>query len=369
MPDAFIEAAYVAKEPDRDPEELAEAIAREQSLEILAELIPERIAERYLGRVTGVRALDDERWRLDIAYPAALASGQVGQLLQLLYGNVSYYPRIRLNALRLPETLLDRLPGPIGGVRQIRRWTGVEDRSLLATVLKPRGSAPDALADLAYRFAIGGGDLLKDDQNLVETGIEPFRRRVGACAAAVERAAEATGRRCLYLPHVAGSGAFLHRQLECVASLGLGGVVICPWIVGLETAATAAREFDLMWLAHPAAAGVFTEPEDRGIAGEVLFGQLARTAGADIVIFPGRGGRIQSSRDDTEAICDALTGPLGDLAPALPCAGGGKTLHEAPESAARLGPDFAVLVGGDLLRQSDLTGAVRSAIAALSDAP
>lgn len=368
MPDAFIEATYHATWPDRDPEELAEAIAREQSLEILAELIPDRIAERYLGRVTGVSALDEARWRLDIAYPAELASGQIGQLLQLLYGNVSYYPRIRLTDLRLPEALTARLPGPLGGIEAIRTWTGVDERALLATVLKPRGSTPETLADLAYRFAAGGGDILKDDQNLVETGIEGFRRRVDACASAVARAAEATGRRCLYLPHVAGSGDHLRRQLEHVASLGLSGVVMCPWIVGLETAAAAAREFDLTWLAHPAAAGAFTEPPDRGIAGDILFGQLARAAGADIVIFPGRGGRIQSSRDDTDAICAALTGPMGDLAPALPCAGGGKTLREAPASAARLGPDFAVLIGGDLLRQTDLTAAVRSAIAALSDA-
>lgn len=361
----LINATYIATRPDRDPEVLAENISREQSLELLRELIPETIAERLLGRVLSVERIDEERWQLDIGYPAELASGQIGQLVHLLYGNVSFYPRIRLTGLALPTTLLTAFPGPRAGIGGIRRWIGVPDRALLMTVLKPRGSAPEHLAELALRFARGGGDILKDDQNLVERDIQIFMQRITLCAQSIEIALEITGRRCLYLPHVTGSGSFLHRQLEAVAELGLPGVVVCPWVMGLETAASAAREFDLMWLAHPALAGSFTEPVDCGIASEVLLGTLVRLAGADISIFPGAGGRIRSVRaDDQAATSRALTDPLGDLYPTLPCTGGGKTLEQAAESARQLGPDAAILVGGDLLaRGDDMERAVRETIA------
>jgi ribulose-bisphosphate carboxylase large chain len=360
----LIKATYIATLPDRDPEEMAENIAREQSLEIVPELIPDDIANRFLGRVLAVEALDRQRWALTIGYPEECASGQVGQLLHLLYGNVSYYPRIRLTGLDLPASLLADLPGPAAGIAGIRDFIGVPDRPLLMTVLKPRGSRPEQLAGLAEAFARGGGDILKDDQNIVDADIDVFRQRVGQCARATERAAQASGRRSLYLPHVAGSGAHLEHQLDTVASLGLAGVVLCTWAMGLETAAEAARRHGLMWLSHPAMAGVWTEPQDHGISTAVLLGTLVRVAGADISIFPGRGGRISSSHaDDETATCQALTEPLGTLKPTLPCTGGGKTLAGLPETAASHGPDCAVVVGGDLLRQgSHLEAATRAAI-------
>ncbi len=364
----LITASYVASAPDRDPEVLAENIAREQSLELTRSLIPDAIAERLLGRVLSVQPMDERRWRIEIGYPVELASRQVGQLLQLVYGNVSFYPRIRLVDLRLPQSLLDQLPGPIGGLPTIRRLTGVPERALLMTVLKPRGSAPETLARLALEFTRGGGDLIKDDQNLVEVDTAEFRHRVSACASAVERAAQESGRRCLYLPHVAGSGDHLRRQLDMVAELGLSGVVLCTWIMGLETAATAARERGLMWLSHPAMAGSFTEGGDCGIATPVLLGTLVRIAGADISIFPGSGGRLQTGQaDEVEQTCRALTQTLGPMAATLPCFGGGKTLEQAPEAATQFGRDCAVLVGGDLIRRGrDLQQDVEATIAALS---
>ncbi len=365
----LIKAVYQATDPDRDPQVLAENIAREQSLELTRALIADDIAERMLGRVLDVVALDNNRWRLVIGYPAELASGQSGQLLHLLYGNVSFYQRIRLTDIELPAALLDRLPGPSAGLPGIRAWTGAVNRALLMTVLKPRGSSPEVLAAQALAFARGGGDLIKDDQNLVEDCIDTFRQRVSACAQAVDRAAQETGRRCLYLPHVTGSGEHMSRQLDIVAGLGLGGVVLCTWIMGLETAATAARSRGLMWLSHPAMAGALTEPEQTGVASRVLLGTLARVAGADISIFPGHGGRIQSGRaSDESATCRALTEVLGNIKPALPCTGGGKTLEQAPLTARMQGPDCAVLVGGDLIaRGSRITADTRAVIAALND--
>ncbi|MGY6587181.1 MAG: RuBisCO large subunit C-terminal-like domain-containing protein [Wenzhouxiangella sp.] len=356
----LIEADYLASQPTRPPEQLAEAIAREQSLEILDALIPDDIRRDFLGRVLSVEAVSEDQWRLRIGYPAHLASAQIGQLMHLLYGNVSFYPRIRLVDARLPASLLDALPGPLGGIPAIRRLVGSQNRALLLTVLKPRGSSPETLARLAEAFALGGGDILKDDQNLVETDLNHFRQRLACCAQAIERAAQTTGRRCLYLPHVAGSGQHLQRQLDIVAELGLHGVVLCPWFMGMETAAAAARSRELLWLSHPAGAGVWTETPDRGASAEWIFGRLPRLAGADLSIYPGSGGRITAQQADESGIIRALTRPLGHHLPTLPCSGGGKTLAQVPELASRLGPDLAVVVGGDLLLHGDGIQAVVS---------
>ncbi len=364
---SFIEAEYLATRPEQDPAGLAEAIAREQSLEILPELIPADIARDCLGQVRHVRQVGDHCWSLGIAYPAHLASDQVGQLLQLLYGNVSFYPRIRLDRISLPDSLLAHLPGPLGGIELVREHTGVSDRALLIGVLKPRGSSTEFLSDLAYRYALAGGDILKDDQNLVEKHPSVFRERIERCAQAVDQAAQETGKRCLYLPHVAGSGAHLQRQLEAVGEQGLAGVVFCPWVMGLEHAATAARDHGLMWLAHPAMAGACTQPMQTGIAAEIIFGQLPRLAGADMVIYPGSGGRISLGDPATEAsIHQALLEKNDWHLRSLPCTGGGKTLNDLPDVTARHGKDCAIVVGGELLQHRQQLGtAVRDAVCRL----
>jgi ribulose-bisphosphate carboxylase large chain len=271
-------------------------------------------------------------------------------LLQLLYGNISFYPEVRLIDLSLPAALLDALPGPAGGVAGLRQACGVDDRSLLMKVLKPRGAPPAQLADQAAAFVRGGGDLIKDDQNLVDHDLSAFTQRVRQCAQAVEAAVQRRGRGSVYFPHVAGSGSHLEAQLEQVCALGLKGVVLCPWIMGLETAAEAARRFGLMWLAHPAAAGCWTESPRSGVAAAVLLGQLTRAAGADISAFPGQGGRVSLANDsDQRAICQALLKPWGELKATLPCSGGGKRPQDAVELSLQMGADSAVMVGSALM--------------------
>lgn len=362
-----IVATYLATGPDRDPETLARAIALEQTVEVIEELVPDDIRERLVGRVEAIRPADGGGHLLDIGFPAEVAAGHVGQLFHMLYGNVSFYPGVRLVGLDLPGALLARLPGPRFGLEGIRRATGVYGRALLATALKPRGSSVEHLAGLAHRFAAGGGDLLKDDQNLVHEDFETFKLCVDACATAVERANDETGRRCLYLPHISGAGGDLLRQVEFVHRRGIPGVLICPFVVGPETAGRVAADYDLLYMAHPAMAGAWTEPDTQGVAPGVLLGTLLRISGADISVFPGKGGRISSPRNDCREVVDALRCPLGDIRPALPCPAGGKTLDMLPDMAAEYGPDCAVLIGGDLLKaRDDLAAVTRRCIEALS---
>lgn len=348
-----IVATYLATDPDREPETLARAIALEQTVEVIEELVPDDIRERFVGRVEDVWAVDDHRYRLNISFPPEAAAGKTGQLFHMLYGNVSFYPGVRLVDLELPEALLQTLPGPRFGPKGVRQATGVYGRALLATALKPRGSSVEHLAGIAYRFAAGGGDLLKDDQNLVHEDFEAFKLRVDACAAAVERANDETGRRCLYLPHVSGAGSDLLRQVEFVHRRGIPGVLICPFVAGIETAGRVAADYDLLYMAHPAMAGAYTEPDSQGVAPGVLLGTLLRISGADISVFPGRGGRISSPRNDCRDVVEALRRPMEPMRPTLPGPAGGKTLDMLPAMAAEYGPDCAVLIGGDLLRARD----------------
>jgi len=339
-----IHASYQLSHGAGEPEALAEALAWEQTVEAVPEIVPDSVRENLIGRVESIRLTADGAHELEISYAAELAEGRLDALLNLLYGNASLYPGVSLVGAAIPADLAATLDGPQLGVAGLRELIGVYQRPLLATALKPRGATVAHLAGLAERFARGGGDLLKDDQNLAEADFEAFKRRVDACARAVERGNAAGAGHCAYFPHISGGGDELRRRAEWVRAVGLHGVLMCPLAVGLEQARAVSREFGLAWIAHPSLAGAVT----RGIAPEVLYGTLYRLAGADIAIFPGHGGRLSLDDGTCTRIQAALSASLGGIRPTLPCPAGGKNLATLPDLMALHGPDTLLLVGGAL---------------------
>ena len=143
----------------------ADAVARFVAFEQTVEL-PERLVtdatllREIVGEVRDLRADGPGHAIARIAFNAELASGQLSQLLNLLYGNVSMASGIRLVDVDLPDTLLQRFNGPRHGIDGVRALLGVYDRPLLATAVKPRGLSDETLAHLVGRFALGGGDIV-----------------------------------------------------------------------------------------------------------------------------------------------------------------------------------------------------------------
>jgi len=347
-----IQATYRVAGGQRAAAATARAIAYEQTVELPEELVSDaHILDDVVARVEAV-APDAHRagaFRVTIAYPAMLASGQIPQLLNLLFGNASILPDVRLLDVRLPQAFLANLQGPRFGVSGLREMLGVHGRPLLATALKPRGTPVDDLARMARDFALGGGDIVKDDQNLVDGDFEAFKQRTQACQRAVVAANETSGRRCLYLPHVAAPANELERYFEYVHWLGAPGVLACPLIMGLDSARCLAQAYDLLLMAHPALSGSYTNSDTQGIDHGVLLGTLFRLMGADISIFPNVGGRFAYRTEDCARIRDGLRAPLGDLREAWPCPAGGMRLDNIEKMAADYGADSVFLVGGALL--------------------
>ncbi len=338
-------------------ESLTRFIAYEQTVELPEALIASmpnaaELMESTVGRVEELRQTGENVFEAQISYSAELASNQLGQLLNLLYGNVSMLEGIRLMDARLPEQLLAQFSGPKHGVAGLRRLCGVYGRPLLATAVKPRGIPVEALSRMAYEFALGGGDIVKDDQNLVAPDFEAFKLRVDATAKAVARANDRIGKQCLYFPHLAAASQDMDRYLEFVYRLGLKGVLACPMVLGLDRARELTARHGLVLMAHPALTGAFTAGNAHGIEQSVLLGTLFRLAGADISVFPAPGGRFNYSAQQCAELKAALTGPLGQFNATMPGPSGGMRFDSIPQLAADYGQDAVFLIGGSLLAHS-----------------
>lgn len=351
---------------------VAAFIAREQTLEL-----PEAVAERLdlqpgsCGEVLdieleeGADASVRPAYDVRIAYDASLAAGQLSQLLNLLHGNVSMYPGVRLLDAQLPDTLLARFHGPRFGMSGLRALLGVHGRPLLATAIKPRGLPVVSLARLARDFARGGGDVVKDDQNLVDDRLDDFRARVERIADAVAAANCETGRRCLYLPHLAGPDEELEQRAAFVRDLGLVGVLACPLLLGWDRMRALGARYGLLLMVHPALSGSFTNAPAQGIDHGFLLGTISRLAGADIGVFPSAGGRFAYAESECQGMARALREPLGHLRVSAPSPAGGLDFSRLPALAEAYGAETVLLIGGSLQAQS---GGMVAATRALVDA-
>lgn len=367
---------YLLMGSEAEAREKAAAICLEQTVEFPDELTPPGdIRQKVVGRVESfgqalpVEPLSPagpaesfslvrpERWEAVISYAAETVGGELTQLLNVIFGNSSIKPSIRVQRLDLPETMLAEFRGPRFGREGLREYLNVRDRPLLCTALKPMGLSAADLAELTYQFALGGIDIIKDDHGLADQPFAPFEERVALCAEAVQRANRETGRRSIYMPNVSAPADRIVERALFARRMGAGGLLVSPGLVGMDAMRMLADDdrVALPIMSHPALQGSFVTSPESGISHGALFGQIARLAGADATIFPNYGGRFAFSKAECQSIADATRAPLGAIRPIFPAPGGGMSLECVPDMLQLYGRDVIFLIGGGLFRAgSDL---------------
>ena len=119
---------------------LARGICLEQTVETSDELLADDDIRRYVvGRIEALEGAGSGRYDVAISYAVESAAGEFTQLLNVIFGNTAMQPGIRVMRLDLPEGLLRQFKGPRFGRAGIRALTGLSDRALLGTAIKPMG--------------------------------------------------------------------------------------------------------------------------------------------------------------------------------------------------------------------------------------
>ncbi len=348
-------AHYDVAAPAAEIEARAAALALEQSIEMPLEAVTsDRVRRDVVASVERIEALPDggaDRHRVVLGLaPATMvrADGtvEIGQLVNMAFGNCSLQDDVTLVDLELPAGLLAAWPGPRFGLDGLREQAGAagERRALTMTALKPQGLPPDELAALAATFARAGLDIVKDDHGIADQGAAPFAARVAACQRAINEANAATGGHTVYAPSLSGGPRQLAEQARIVREEGVAMVLACPMLMGLPTFDELVRhELTGPVVAHPAFGGAGR------MAPPLLLGRLFRLLGADATIFPNHGGRFSYSPAACARLAEVALEPWGHLRPCAPVPAGGMTVDRVPEMLDFYGPDVILLIGGGLL--------------------
>lgn len=367
-------------------EEVAGRLASESSVgtwTTLATMKPH--VRRLMAKAYEVRHEDGI---VKIAYPLDLFElGSLPQLFSSVLGNVygmRAVKRLKAIDIRFPEKYVKSFPGPNHGQHGVRKLLGVEKRPILATVPKPKvGLTVDEYAEVAYEIAVGGMDLVKDDENHTSLSFNKFEDRLNAVLKALEKAEAETGEKKGYLANVTAPAEEMKKRIKLVADTWNKFImvdVLCAGPAAVQMARDLAEEYGLAIHAHRAFHAAVDRVPDHGVT-FYLLAKLFRLAGVDHIHIGTNVGKMEADlkmlRYTEKMITEDHFKPdPGDtvymeqkwygLKPVMPVASGGLHPGVLPQLLDFMGLDILIQVGGGVTGHPDgvIAGgrAVRQAI-------
>ncbi|MEK0314067.1 2,3-diketo-5-methylthiopentyl-1-phosphate enolase [Cohnella sp. 56] len=312
--------------------------------------------EQHLGRVVSVSAHEPENAApgeryadITIEYPDLNFSRDIPALLVTIFGKLSMDGRIKLTGLSPSSDFLSAFPGPKLGLAGIRQYLGVHDRPLLMSIFKSViGYDLAGLREQFLQQALGGVDLIKDDEILFENPLTPLERRVEACMSAAREAEAVTGQKLIYFANLTGPTSKLRENALRAIDAGVNGLLFNVLAYGFDALAELAADpaVSVPIAAHPALAGAYYPSPHHGIAAPVLLGTLTRIAGADLSLFPSPYGSVVMPKAENLAVRDALVSGALPQKAVLPVPSAGIHPGLVPLIVHDFGTDVVVNAGG-----------------------
>lgn len=378
-------------ETSGSPEKLAQKIASDQSTGTFV-AVPgetEELKSRVAARVVALRALPASatpsyptresgpfnRAEADIAFPFDAIGTDLAALMTIAIGGVfsiKGFTGIRVIDMKLPPEFGAAWPGPQFGVAGSRRLTGVFDRPIIGTIIKPAlGLRPHETAALVREVIEADVDFVKDDEKLMSPTYSPLDARVKAIMPMILEREQKTGKKVMYAWGISATDPDeMMRNHDIVLKHGGNCAVININSIGFGAMAFLRKRSGLVLHAHRNGWDVLTRHPGLGLDFKV-WQQFWRLLGVDQ--FQINGIRVKYWEPDEsfvasfKAISTALFKP--DDCP-LPVAGSGQWGGQARDTYDRTGRtvDLMYLCGGGIVSHPGGPGAGVKAVKQAWDA-
>jgi len=314
--------------------------------------------------------IDKKRNTIKVAYRTDLFEpSSVPQLLSSIAGNIfsmELLNNLRLQDISFPREIIKNFRGPKFGLNGIRKLTGVKDRPLIGTIVKPKiGLSSEKHAEVAYNSWLGGCDIVKEDENLTNQKFNPFEKRVKLTLKLRDKAEKETGERKMYMPNITSSTCQeMLKRAKFVKDLGgeyaMIDIIPAGW-TALQTLREANDDLGLVLHAHRCMHSALTRNPKHGIS-IIVISKLARLIGMDQLHVGTAIGKMHGSKDEVLAVRDECVldnvkenyglNVLGqdwhNIKPVFPVASGGLQPLMIPELVKIFGNDIILQFGGGI---------------------
>lgn len=357
-------ATYVIHD-EKDIKKKAEGIALGLTVGTWTDLplLEQEQLRKHKGEVVHIQELEEserinhyfgkrlKRAIVQIAYPTVNFSADIPALLTTVFGKLSLDGEVRLLDITFPDEWKRQFPGPRFGIDGIRQKVHVYDRPLLMSIFKGIiGRDIAYLTEQLKQQALGGVDLVKDDEILFDSDSLPFEKRITAGKAALNEVYEQTGKRTLYAVNLTGKTFELKEKAKRAMELGADVLLFNVFAYGLDVlqGLREDKEITIPIMAHPAFSGALTPSEFYGVKTSLLLGKLLRLAGADFVLFPSPYGSVALDKEEALGIAKALTDESEPLKQAFPVPSAGIHPGLVPLLFRDFGVNSVVNAGGGI---------------------
>ncbi|MEX1663715.1 RuBisCO large subunit C-terminal-like domain-containing protein [Thioclava sp. 15-R06ZXC-3] len=336
------------KVPGETPELIERAGARVEKLTVLDTVEKPSLPGAKPG--TPIRQA-----KVTISWPLETIGLSVPHLSIVIGGNLfelGDFSGLKVDDIRLPESFLASGPGPGFGIEGTRRLSGVYDRPLIGTIIKPSvGFTPEQTADLAEELAQAGLDFIKDDELQAASPSCPFEARVDAVMDRLHRHADRVGTLPMFAFNLTGEVDDMLRRRDYVLKAGGSCVMMTLNAVGLSGFMAVSRQSPLPIHAHRAGWGALSRHPVLGWSFPA-WSKLWRLAGADHIHVNGIDNKFCESNESVIRSARSCLEPLGKTKPCItmPVFSSGQTPRQVPQTYAGLGSrDLIHAAGGGIL--------------------
>ena len=365
-----IEAVYHLETAD-DPEQTAALIAGEQSSGTFVaipgedEALKARAAARYeITALDQANSGDAKRYELKLSWPLENLGPSLPNLMATIAGNLYELKPVRslrLIDMTLPPAFAQAYPGPAFGIAGTRALTGVQDRPLIGTIIKPSvGLSAQDTADIVAQLCEAGVDFIKDDELQADGPACPFDERVTLSMAVINRYAERSGKKVMYAFNLTGELDEMKRRHDLVQQLGGTAVMLSLNSVGMAGFNAFRRHAQLPIHSHRNGWGSL-----QGGWSYTAWQKLWRLAGVDHMHVNGIANKFQEDDDSVITSARACMTPMFAEKPCtiMPVFSSGQTVRQAVPTWERLqSTDLIFLAGGGLFAHP---GGIAAGVSAL----
>ena len=293
--------------------------------------------ELYLqcrAEVADVREDSPGKGEFDIFFPTANLNMETAAFpslwLTMIGGGthaLSAYEKSRLLDFQLPQSVLDKMPGPGFGPVGIREFlNATEDELLIGTIVKPTAGLTAAeVADICHKAALGGVRFIKDDEKMMNTPYCPLEERVRLVVDGLKKAEDVTGQRVLYTPHITSQPEYLLKNAEIALKNGAGGLMVNFFAAGFNSLQTLRTHIDpnVPIYAHCGGKEALGRAPGQGVD-PVAIVRFVRLLGGDVFRQSTIGGYlVGASPEEGKTLFKVMSEPMGNLKPMIPAVSGG----------------------------------------------
>jgi len=270
-------------------------------------------------------------------------------ILTTVFGKLSLDGEIKLVDLNFTDDILKQFTGPKFGISGIREKVDVYDRPLLMSIFKSViGRDVQYISEELKKQALGGVDLIKDDEILFDT-VTSLTERVTQGKKILQQVYEKTGHKTLYAVNLTGRTYELKEKAKQAAEAGADVFLLNVFSYGIDVLQSLAEDSSIQVpiMAHPAVSGAFSASPIYGIDAGLLLGKLLRVAGADFSLFPSPYGSVALQKETALKIAENLTLQNG-LKETFPVPSAGIHPGLVPSLIQDFGIDQVINAGGGI---------------------